>query len=230
MDDRQATDALEALLMDAVGRRMVADVPLGAFLSGGIDSSTVTALMQAQSARPVKTFSIGFSEGAYDEAPFAREVAKHLKTEHTEFYVGDKDALGVIPDLPTWFDEPFADPSQIPTYLVSALARQHVTVSLSGDGGDELFAGYSRHVFAAGAWRRLERLPVGLRSAAAAGIKAVPPGAIDRLLSYLPASRRPAMGGDRAHKLADLLAARDDAEPLSRPRLAMGRAGPACDG
>lgn len=143
----EAVDALDELLRDAVGLQMVADVPLGAFLSGGIDSSLVVALMQTQSTSAVKTFSIGSTDRGYDESHFGAAVARHLGTEHHELVVGPAEALEVVPKIPTIVDEPFADSSLIPTYLVSALARRHVTVTLSGDGGDELFAGYSRHLW-----------------------------------------------------------------------------------
>ena len=139
--DTDITDQVERELSNAVAQQMVADVPIGAFLSGGIDSSAIVALMQAQSSRPVRTFTIGFHDGAYDEATHARAVADHLKTDHTELYISPEEARSVIPLLPRMFDEPFADSSQIPTYLVAKLARQHVTVALSGDGGDELFGG-----------------------------------------------------------------------------------------
>lgn len=197
----QAVDALEALLSNAVGQQMVADVPLGAFLSGGVDSSTVVALMQAQSSRPVKTFSIGFHEAGYNEAEHAKAVAQHLGTEHTELYVSAQQALDVIPKLPTLYAEPFADSSQIPTYLVSQLARQHVTVSLSGDAGDELFCGYNRYQMTARLWSKLQRVPKPLRRAAATTITAVPPARWDALGRFLPVARL----GDKLHKGAALL-------------------------
>ena len=206
-------DALEAALRQSIALRMVADVPLGAFLSGGIDSSTVVALMQAQRARPVKTFSIGFHAQDYDEAPYARAVARHLGTEHTELYVTAEDAQTVIPQLPTMYDEPFADCSQIPTFLVSALARQQVTVAMSGDGGDELFGGYSRYTVAAGLWRRQQGFPRALRRVMSAGLRAVSPARWDCLFSLLgpvlPASLRQPMAGDKLYKLARLLTVDD---------------------
>ena len=197
----QAVDALEALLSSAVGQQMVADVPLGALLSGGVDSSTVVALMQAQSSRPVKTFSIGFHEAGYNEAEHAKAVAQHLGTEHNELYVSAQQALDVIPKLPTLYAEPFADSSQIPTYLVSQLARTQVTVSLSGDAGDELFCGYNRYQMTARLWDKLQRVPNSLRRAAAAAITAVSPHSWDALGRWVPGS----LSGDKLHKGADLL-------------------------
>lgn len=209
IDTTQALDALEAKLRGAVASHMVSDVPLGAFLSGGIDSSTVVALMQAQSRRPVKTFSIGFHEHGYDEAQHAAAVARHLGTEHTELYVSDADARAVIPDLPDIYDEPFADPSQIPTFLVSKLAREHVTVALSGDGGDELFAGYNRYVFVARFWKRLQLLPLPLRNLAAKALSRASPAAWDAFFKragpLLPHNLNPALPGQKMHKIASIL-------------------------
>ena len=172
-----AVKDLECLLMEAVGQQMVADVPLGAFLSGGIDSSLVVALMQAQSPRPVKTFTIGFGETLFNEAGYALSVARHLGTDHTELYISGAEALEVIPALPTIYDEPFSDPSQIPTYLVSRLARQHVTVALSGDGGDELFCGYGRYRSAVSLWQRLSGMPEPMRKLLGGAMQMVPAAA-----------------------------------------------------
>ena len=155
---------LEVLLLSSVKGQLLSDVPLGAFLSGGIDSSLVVSLMQSVSAKPVKTFTIGFDQKGYNEAPHARLVADHLKTHHTELYLTGKDGLELVPSLPEIFDEPFADPSQIPTILVSRLARQHVTVALSGDGGDELFCGYGRYSETVRRWKSLSRVPLSIRS------------------------------------------------------------------
>jgi asparagine synthase (glutamine-hydrolysing) len=210
--DSDAVAALELELSRAVAGQMLADVPLGAFLSGGVDSSTVVALMQAQSVRPVKSFSIGFREDGYDEAIFASDVARHLGTEHTELYVSPQDALAIIPKLPTIYDEPFSDSSQIPTYLVAQLARERVTVALSGDGGDELFGGYARYFLAARLWAKIERMPNGLRRAAARTILNVPPAAWDKLYQFvvplIPKTRRWPAPGDKLHKGAALLNAR----------------------
>src|SRR6266540_1136440 len=209
-DANEAVEQLDALLRDSVRLRMIADVPLGAFLSGGIDSSTVVALMQAQSTRPVRTFSIGFHEIGYDEAQCAKQVAAHLGTDHTEFYVEPRHALDVIPHLADWFDEPFADPSQIPTYLVSELTRKHVTVALSGDGGDELFAGYNRYLWTQRLARAVKLVPRPLRGVSAAALRALAPQTWNRLFAFVPASWRPALPGDKLHKITTLL---DNPEP-----------------
>jgi asparagine synthase (glutamine-hydrolysing) len=210
VDDQEAIERLDALLRDSVRLRMIADVPLGAFLSGGIDSSTVVALMQAQSNRPAKTFSIGFRETGYDEAMHARRVAEHLGTEHTELYVEPSHALDVIPQLPEWFDEPFADSSQIPTYLVSEMTRRHVTVALSGDGGDELFAGYDRYFWAERLTLILHNIPQPVRRVSQAALRALSPASWNRLFGVVPPSWRPALPGDRMHRLATVL---DHIEP-----------------
>lgn len=207
-DACEATDTLDRLLRDAVRSQMLADVPLGAFLSGGTDSSMVVALMQAQSARPVRTFTIGFAEEGYDEAPHAKAIARHLGTDHTELYVTPKEALGVIPKLPALYDEPFSDSSQIPTFLVSEMTRRHVTVSLSGDGGDELFGGYTRYARADRLWSSLQSLPGFVRAGISRSIRAIPISNWNRLISpispLLPARVRNV--GDKAHKVADLMA------------------------
>ncbi len=203
----ETLDALSDLLHDAVSRRMIADVPLGAFLSGGIDSSTVVALMQAASNRPVRSFSIGFADAAYDESGYARDIAHHLGTDHTELTVDPAQTREVVPGLPDMYDEPFADASQIPTYLVSKLTRAHVTVALSGDGGDEVFAGYNRHVWANRIWRPAARVPGAVRGAAAAALKAMPAPAWDAIGRLLPANRRPRQLGDKIHKTAAALTA-----------------------
>lgn len=205
----EAVDALEDLLKSAVQQQMMADVPLGAFLSGGVDSSTVVSLMQAQSSRPVKTFSIGFKEDAYNEAVYAKDVAKHLGTEHTELYVSPEDAMAVIPKLSQLYDEPFADASQIPTFLVSQMAREHVTVSLSGDAGDELFAGYNRYHLTASTWQRLARLPRPLRQLTALGITVLSPDTWDRLAAFMPRAQGWANVGHKLHKGARVLGAKN---------------------
>ena len=202
-DEAEAAEELDALLRDAVAMRMVADVPLGVFLSGGIDSSLVTALMQAQATQPVKTFTIGFSEGEYNEAEYAAAIARHLGTAHTELYVSPREAMDVIPKLPRMYDEPFADSSQIPTYLVSLMARQYVTVSLSGEGGDEVFGGYRRYFEGQRVLRTFGRVPAPLRRAIGRGIAAIPPRRWDRLLAW----RQP-QAGTQMTKLARALSAR----------------------
>ena len=174
LDAGTAAGELERVLERAVGRQMMADVPLGAFLSGGIDSSTVVAMMQKLSPRPVKTFTVGFGENAFNEAPYAKTVAKHLGTDHTEIYVSPEEARDVIPRLPIIYDEPFADASQIPTHLVSALARRQVTVALSGDGGDELFGGYGRYALTAKWGKRFGVIPRPLRTSAARALRNIP--------------------------------------------------------
>jgi asparagine synthase (glutamine-hydrolysing) len=213
MPDQEVIERVEELLREAVRLRMIADVPLGAFLSGGVDSSLVVALMQSLSPRPVKTFTIGFHEEMFDEAPHARVVARHLGTEHTELYLTAAEARDVIPLLPSMFDEPFADSSQIPTYLVAKMARRDVTVALSGDGGDELFCGYGRYLRWRSVWQMMQRIPAPLRSALARALSSVPvtrwDGMLGPCMRALPARMRVASPGDKLHKLAQVLTSDD---------------------
>jgi asparagine synthase (glutamine-hydrolysing) len=209
--EASAADRLEALLKDAVGKQMIAEVPLGALLSGGVDSSTIVALMQAQTGIPVKTYTIGSADAQYDESNHARAVAKHLHTDHTELVVNPEEARVVIPRLSAIYDEPFADPSQIPTFLVCQLARESVTVALSGDGGDELFGGYSRHFWVQDIWQKVGRVPRVARQAAAGALTSVSPSSWDRAFDkvdpLLPARLKQRTPGDKIHKLAPALAA-----------------------
>ena len=212
----EAVSALETTLHDAVSQQMLADVPLGAFLSGGVDSSTIVALMQAQSSRPVRTFSIGFNEAQYNEAEHAKAVARHLGTEHTELYVAPEDALNIIPKLPLLYDEPFSDSSQIPTFLLSQMARQHVTVALSGDAGDELFCGYNRYLMASRLWGKFSYLPVGLRKAIASSLTTLSPSAWNRLanplMKVLPNRFGMMNVGDKLHKGAGVMACQSSSD------------------
>lgn len=210
-NDSEAVEMLDSLLLDAVGQQMTADVPLGAFLSGGIDSSSIVALMQAQSKQPVKTFTIGFDEKGYNEAVHAKAVARHLGTEHTELYISPDDALNVIPRLPSLYCEPFSDSSQIPTFLVSQMTREHVSVSLSGDAGDELFGGYNRYFWANRIWNKLKMFPTPIRKAMAQGLRYMSAERWDSMYNaiegLLPASARITNPGDKTHKLAEILTA-----------------------
>ncbi|MEO8378945.1 MAG: asparagine synthase (glutamine-hydrolyzing) [Acidobacteriota bacterium] len=209
----EATDRLDDLLRDSVALRMVADVPVGVFLSGGIDSSLIAGLMQANSRTPVRTFTVGFRDDTYDEAPYAARVAAHLGTDHTELYVTADEALDVVPKLALIYDEPFADASQIPTCLVSVLARQHVTVTLSGDGGDELFGGYDRYAFGRAIWSAVGWMPAWLRQFGARKLRSWSPAANDttfRLLHrFLPARLQTRASGEKIHRLAAVMTASD---------------------
>lgn len=212
-NDVEAVDELQRLLRRSVAGQMVADVPLGAFLSGGVDSSTVVAVMQSLSSRPVQTFTIGFHEDGYDEARHALAVSKHLGTDHTQLYVSPEEVRQVIPLLPDIYDEPFADSSQMPTCLISRLARRHVTVALSGDGGDELFGGYNRHLWGLWLLRRGRWLPLRLRQILSRLLASLPPRRWDQLFALfghvLPPRIRYATPGDKIHKLAGVMGAND---------------------
>ena len=201
----EAIAETERLLLDATRLRLISDVPLGVFLSGGLDSSTITALMQEATGGRTRTFSIGYRQSDYDEAVDAGKIAAHLGTEHTSFVVEPADVMAVVPDLPAIFDEPFADASEIPTYLVSRLAREHVTVALTGDGGDEVFGGYNRHVAAHGMLHRLNALPAPLRAGLARAITSLSPDSWQKLFDFVPSHIRPRAAGEKLHKLAPLL-------------------------
>lgn len=211
LSDVQALDTLEEVLGLAIGEQMVADVPLGGLLSGGLDSSMVVALMQARSQKPVRTFTIGFAEGAYDEAAHAKAVAAHLGTEHTELHVPPEQALEVIPRLADMYDEPFGDSSQIPTALVCALTRQHVAVCLSGDAGDELFGGYNRYFWATSLWQRFGRFPIGLRQGLAGVFSSLSADSWNSCYGAfswaIPGRFRVSNPGDKLHKLAEVMGA-----------------------
>ncbi|MGB7053646.1 MAG: asparagine synthase (glutamine-hydrolyzing), partial [Acidimicrobiales bacterium] len=206
-------EELEATLSDSVAARMVADVPVGAFLSGGIDSSLIVSLMQRHRSRPVRTFTVGFAERAFDESHHAAAVASHLGTDHTELTLGETDAAELIPLLPDIWDEPFGDVSEIPMHLVSKLARTEVTVALSGDGGDELFAGYNRHAWLERIWRRAGPLPAGLRRTIARSIDRVPPAAVER-------------GARAAARLSPRLEVRNPAFKVTKVGKVLGASGP----
>ena len=197
------------MLSDAVSRRMVSDVPLGSLLSGGIDSSLVTALMVENSGQPVNTFSIGFEEYAFNEAPYARKIAKHLGTQHTELYVESRHALNIIDKLPTWYDEPFADSSQLPTALVCELTKKHVSVVLTGDGGDELFAGYNRYSLGLDMWKKASIAPYSIRKMIAKILLKQPISRLDFVCRCIPRQRRPSQIGNKLHKFANAILQND---------------------
>ncbi len=211
-DDEEIVNVFDVLLKRTIRQQMISDVPLGAFLSGGIDSSAIVAVMQSESSRPVKTFTIGFTEREYDEAKHARSVAESLGTDHAELRLTPEDAVAVVPKLPTLYDEPFADPSQIPTFLVSEFARRHVTVALSGDGGDELLGGYDRYVWGDRLWTRLAQMPQRLRAVLAIALTAVSSQTWDRINRFgsrtVPQNYRVVAAGEKIHKLAAMLAAK----------------------
>jgi asparagine synthase (glutamine-hydrolysing) len=207
--DTEATNRLDKLLHHTISQQMLSDVPIGAFLSGGIDSSTIVAIMQSESNTPIKTFTIGFNDDIYNEAIYAKAVANHLNTSHTELYVSPEEISDVIPKLPHIYDEPFADSSQLPTFLVSQLARQHVTVSLSGDAGDELFGGYNRYVWAPQIWKKIGNVPLSVRLALQNIILSLTPQAWNHIFKSLspiiPSKLRQVNPGDKLHKLANVL-------------------------
>ncbi|MCK4709402.1 MAG: asparagine synthase (glutamine-hydrolyzing) [Gammaproteobacteria bacterium] len=222
-NEDEAIDGLDSRLRESIRLQSIADVPLGAFLSGGIDSSTIVALMQSEAVSPVKTFTIGFSESDHNEAVYAKDVARHLGTEHTELYLSSHDALDVIPKLPELYDEPFADSSQIPTFLVSQMAKQHVTVALSGDGGDELFCGYNRYLWSRRLWEKFSWLPFAARYALGRLLLSQPSGHIDHLAQFLlrfVSRDGVSLLGEKVHKVAELLLRARNLDDLYRSVIA----------
>mgnify|MGYP001381637406 FL=1 len=214
IDKKQNLQNLEKSLLDSVRLQSIADVPLGAFLSGGIDSSLIVALMQSISNVKINTFSIGFKEDSYNEAGYAKEVAKHLNTNHKELYLSHDDALALVPLLPKMYDEPFADSSQIPTHLISLMAKEHVTVVLSGDAGDELFGGYNRHVQAPRLWKIISCIPKGVRSFVSFSILSISPKLLNQFGNYLPRGLKVIFLGDKLHRFADRLKRIKDQDDL----------------
>ena len=218
-NENDAINSLEKTLSDSVRLQSLADVPLGAFLSGGVDSSAIVALMQEQASRPIKTFTIGFEDSSYDESTYASAVSKHIGTDHTEMLVSETEVQSVIPLLPTMYDEPFADASQIPTYLVCNAARKHVTVALSGDAGDELFGGYNRYFWGPRIWAKLAWLPYPLRQALGSAIRALPKAGWDTIshpINFLIPGSSIVQAGDKAHKLAESLNGAHNLDDLYR--------------
>lgn len=207
INERESVKELDLRLTNVIEQQMISDVPIGAFLSGGVDSSVIVSLMQKQSEKKVKTFSIGFNQSGFNEAEYAKAVATHLGTEHTELYVEPSDALSVIPSLPSIYDEPFADSSQIPTFLVSKLAKEHVTVALSGDAGDELFCGYNRYLMTDKMWHRLKKIPVSLRAFGATFLRTVSPDTWNAIGKIIPIINNYPNIGDKLHKGANVLCA-----------------------
>jgi asparagine synthase (glutamine-hydrolysing) len=213
-DENEAVELLEQTLLESVRSQLIADVPLGAFLSGGIDSSMIVSLMQKLSMQKIKTFTIGFEESAFNEAIYAKDVAKHLGANHHELYVSHNDAQQIIPKLPTLYDEPFADSSQIPTYIVSKLARENVTVALSGDAGDELFGGYNRYIWGDRVWSRVKWVPPNLRHMLGGVIQKIPVPIWDKVGKFTPDKYRVTSMGDKAHRMAHRLRTVDSLDDL----------------
>jgi len=224
-DEIEAIELLESVLRESVEQQSVADVPLGSFLSGGVDSSLITALMQDQSNRPIQTFTVGFDEIEFDESPYALAVAKHIGTEHHELRVTSTDALNIIPNLPEIYDEPFADSSQIPTHFICQAARQKVTVALSGDGGDELFGGYNRYFWAKRIWNKLAWLPPVARRLLGRGISLFPVDTWDAINYVLPNHYQNSNLGDKAHKMAHRLEQVENLDDLYRNLLMIWQEG-----